>query len=792
MRLSSRRFPDLIITTTVLCALATALGGAAAGEVQPIDIRPAVSMAGAERTYWIGTGATDEEAMSLRESLVAAGARNVNLFVPDMVIVCDVPPAAATEVARVAATTAFRAHSARNLRATTVADASWGWIVDSYALADRIARGEGGAALSTAAADPDGFRDVVLTIPPDRVEAIQREVEASRALDVNATRPAIARKINQNSEFLGGYILANFVFPESNGSRDFNIETWSDEDLRQAKIGSTAAFTYWQGKFGSMDIGYVINHYERVDTHYEPISHDMASDALWVVDCMRSMGWGIHSDDAMPVVHEFNESERARWRTQWVVTSFIASSRNTPGNRFNNGTAPYTAYAYLGGPYMIEPFPAGGDPTQVGETRVYSQIVNHEIGHLFYTLDEYPGAPGVCSSRSGYLDIENHNVTMTDPEGNQGRCIAPVLCIMHTAARFDQGRPWCDWSQGHLGVLDGNDNAVPDIFEAEPVIEFVPEGPETVTTNSYTMRVKAKATAVPNRNPNQGNDRVSYALPFSEGKLIFGPLLIGLDALDGSWNELEEEAEFTLSIPQAGQSVVLVFQTRNNAGFRSQRATKTVYFAGVHFDRVIALPKWNRIVVAWETRGETFGATYDVYRLEAGQAMPGTLIAQNVQSHASGLSGPAYQVNDFDVTKGSGYRYYVEAVFVLPFEGSTQEYHSQSPIVGQTAMMQIVDVVSNMAPNPTKGTVTFSVAVPPSFEQTARGPARIPTDVDVRVFDVRGKLIRTLADSSELNAVVTMKWDGTTQDGVAVPSGVYFLRVLSGDTEAVRKIVLLR
>lgn len=173
--------------------------------------------------------------------------------------------------------------------------------------------------------------------------------------------------------------------------------------------------------------------------------------------------------------------------------------------------------------------------------------------------------------------------------------------------------------------------------------------------------------------------------------------------------------------------------------------------------------------------------------------MPGTRIAENVTPQGTSTQGqPYYRVHDFDVSAGSDYRYYVEGVFDLPYEGGLREYRSQSKVLAQTAMVQVVDVVSNLAPNPTRGSVTFSVAIPPSFNETARGLSRIPTDVDIRVYNVRGQLIRTLKRGGELNTVLTMRWDGANQDGVQSPSGVYFLRVQSGDTEAVRKIVLLR
>jgi len=271
-----------------------------------------------------------------------------------------------------------------------------------------------------------------------------------------------------------------------------------------------------------------------------------------------------------------------------------------------------------------------------------------------------------------------------------------------------------------------------------------------------------------------------------------GASQINLDALDGHWDELEEDCEFTIGVAQVG---LVTFSVRayNKINFKSKLAFKSVYFAGVHYDRVLALPMSDRIVVGWETLGETFGAKFDVYRLERGQAMPGTPIAQNVRPYTTGPHGQLiYHVQDLDVVAGSDYRYYINGVFDLPFEGGTRTYSSKSKVVGQTAMLEIVNAVSNLAPNPTRGAVTFSVSVPRSIEQTPRGPARLPTEVDVSVYNVRGQLMRNLKHSGELNSVLTMRWDGTMQDGEPVPSGVYFLRVIAGEVETVRKIVLLR
>jgi predicted outer membrane repeat protein len=65
--------------------------------------------------------------------------------------------------------------------------------------------------------------------------------------------------------------------------------------------------------------------------------------------------------------------------------------------------------------------------------------------------------------------------------------------------------------------------------------------------------------------------------------------------------------------------------------------------------------------------------------------------------------------------------------------------------------------------------------------------------VGVRVFDVSGKLVRTLADSEHQTAGIrTLVWNGRDDDGRPVASGVYFFRVDIGGESMKRRAVLLR
>jgi hypothetical protein len=807
MKRHSPLWPVVILSASWFAA-ASLVGEARAELVQPFPVRAVDPTIERERTYLIGSGASVEDAVALRDRLIAAGARNVNLFVPAMVIVCDLPVGAAVEMPAT-----FRSEPSQQVKALQSGTGSWGWIVDAYRTIDRM-KSEPAAASAALPVPGEDFQDVVLTISPERAREARREVEKSRALQGLAPAAQPALNIGQTSEFLGGLVLANFILPESDGTLGGQSENWSDEDVTSAKQGAVEAMLSWQGLAVTMNLDFTFNFgldanrnetFVRAPCGYEPIDFAMDSDPIWIMDTMHKLGYGLHTSDVIAAVHEFNELERARWHTQWVFTAFIANSRNVPTHRFGGGDAPYTAYAYLGGPFMVEPHPAGTDPNGVGERLVYSQIVNHEVGHNFWTLDEYPGSPGICTETSGYLAYSNGNQTMTGPGGEESRCNPLVECIMHSAARKDIfPRPWCHWSLGHLGIIDNDGSGRPDIFEARPEIIFQAAGPETVTTNEYTLRFKVRARAVPNRNPRIAPaDRVNYAAPLADGWISIGQTSrILLDPLDGRWNEVEEDCEFRVQVPMTGQFVFTVM-AENSVGYASTPTKKVIYFAGINYARTALTVRTSRIDISWETVPDPFGAKFNVYRLEPGEEfvvvpdepLPGRrLNVDYVPPQTTGGAFVPYRFIDTDVVPGRDYRYYIEGAFTLPYGNGTRDYSSLSHVVAQTAMIPMVDaeVISNVAPNPSRGAVTVSVRVPPTYGGTERAPIRLATSVEIAVYNVRGQLVRSLKSGGEFSDIVTVHWDGNDSRNRPAPSGVYFVRAVAGVNEASQKIVLIR
>ncbi|MDD3642933.1 MAG: FlgD immunoglobulin-like domain containing protein [Candidatus Krumholzibacteria bacterium] len=88
-------------------------------------------------------------------------------------------------------------------------------------------------------------------------------------------------------------------------------------------------------------------------------------------------------------------------------------------------------------------------------------------------------------------------------------------------------------------------------------------------------------------------------------------------------------------------------------------------------------------------------------------------------------------------------------------------------------------------PNP------FNPATVVRFDAPGRagsGTARVV----LAVYDVQGRLVRTLVDRAMPAGPAEAVWDGTNAEGAAVSSGIYFVRMDSAGQRLTRKMVLLR
>jgi hypothetical protein len=85
-------------------------------------------------------------------------------------------------------------------------------------------------------------------------------------------------------------------------------------------------------------------------------------------------------------------------------------------------------------------------------------------------------------------------------------------------------------------------------------------------------------------------------------------------------------------------------------------------------------------------------------------------------------------------------------------------------------------------------------AVPNPFGPETSLHFSLPRDgrVDLKIYDVAGRLVRTLASGSRPAGDNAVRWSGKDDSGRAVASGTYFARLVFDDKVEIRTLTLVR
>lgn len=106
-----------------------------------------------------------------------------------------------------------------------------------------------------------------------------------------------------------------------------------------------------------------------------------------------------------------------------------------------------------------------------------------------------------------------------------------------------------------------------------------------------------------------------------------------------------------------------------------------------------------------------------------------------------------------------------------------------------------VDNVTGVEGSPMPRTLTLRQNVPNPFNPTTTISFDVPRDGDavhLRVYDVAGRLVRTLAEGARAAGTHRVSWDGRDVEGRAVAAGVYYYRLSAGMVELTRRMILLK
>ncbi|NND97105.1 MAG: protein containing Planctomycete extracellular domain protein [Pirellulaceae bacterium] len=202
-------------------------------------------------------------------------------------------------------------------------------------------------------------------------------------------------------EFLLGTVTVTPVLMESNGALDTESQNWSQQEIDDALASITEGVNWWGGLLDKMntvhDLEFVIDPTfanDPFETSYEAIDRPSTDFSRYVGEFLSAQEF-VGYPSLNHAMLRFNDAQREKFGTDWAFTIIMVDASDDPDGHFASGGFA-GAFAYSGGLFMVTP-----------SSRPASTIA-HEMGHIFWGLDEYSGGLP-WDTRVGYYNSQNLN-----------------------------------------------------------------------------------------------------------------------------------------------------------------------------------------------------------------------------------------------------------------------------------------------------------------------------------------------------------------------------------------------
>lgn len=289
-------------------------------------------------------------------------------------------------------------------------------------------------------------------------------------------------------EFLLGTVTVTPVFFESNGAIDPQTQNWTESEIDATLLKIRDSVDFWSDLLATKSsvhtLDFVIDDtYARnpVETGYEPIDNPSSTFNRYVGNWVTDLGYG-DAPSIERAVALFNHSQREAHQTDWAFTIFVVDSSDDDDGFFAAGGF-VGAFAYPGGLFIVIP---SGRPVST-----YS----HEMGHIFYARDEYPGA-GSWTDERGYYNAQNLNASDNPTPG-----FVQEDSIMRGGAVATRAYETLVSPESTLAMIGWRDSDGDGIFDlADVPIQLDAVGTYDVDSGVYSFSGSAAVDTLANQN----------------------------------------------------------------------------------------------------------------------------------------------------------------------------------------------------------------------------------------------------------------------------------------------------
>lgn len=357
------------------------------------------------------------------------------------------------------------------------------------------------------------------------------------------------------SQFMAGDVAVLVVLPESDGSIEPSSEDWTQSQINQVTQQLQSAVDWWVEQLPQAQLHFHLE-VQVVPTGYEPITHNLQEEGLWIGDVLGRMGYsGNYFERAYAAAYDI----RRQKGTDWATLIFVANSDNAATGRFTDGKF---GYAYINGPFMV----LSSDSGSYGAHRL-APVAAHELGHIFGALDQYSAAQIPCNRRSGYLDAPTSN---SDVDG----CPSDLPSIMRSPLSAYKNNDIDPSALAQIGYYDGDEDGIIDPLDTTPTLQLDPVVPP-IPGQRPRFSGQSSDAGYPSARLRTVSiniiERVEY-------RINNGPWQFAIPD-DGAFDSTEEQ--FYTEAPLYDGEYHIEFRAINSAGINSDISDLTVEVSGI-------------------------------------------------------------------------------------------------------------------------------------------------------------------------------------------------------------------
>ena len=341
-----------------------------------------------------------------------------------------------------------------------------------------IGRAEGGLPLFTPEEKGVSLESAKKARPPLTGDAFLPPLPREKSAGGGEFSPAGAG-FWDGSEYLLGKVGVAVILPESEPGAPGASEEWTDAEKAHVTAKVAEATGWWLERAPDGHLFFIHEYYYDVPVPCEPIRMIQSDEDLWIESALAQLGFD--EGDRFTRSQRLVNDMKRRLGVDWAFIIYVVDSSEDKDGMFADG---YFAYAYLGGPFLVLTLDNDGWGMEN-----FASVCAHEMGHVFYALDQYYSARVPCDRASGYLGAETRNSQYGSCDENE------AACIMRSAVLG--GAALSETARGQVGWTDSDGDGVPDPLDSKPAVRVLSPGGGA----DRWLEGVAEVTPVESRNP---------------------------------------------------------------------------------------------------------------------------------------------------------------------------------------------------------------------------------------------------------------------------------------------------